>query len=38
MNVHVPGESDLSAFYAVIAFMAVVLVGMVLYFRKRGFL
>src|SRR5215212_4854878 len=38
MNVHVPGEQDVTAFYAVIAFMAVVLVGMVAYFRKRGFL
>jgi magnesium transporter len=38
MNVHVPGQGDLTAFYAVIAFMAIVLAAMVAYFRKRGFL
>jgi magnesium transporter len=38
MNVHVPGEQDTTAFYVVLGFMAVVLVGMVAYFRKRGFL
>src|SRR5215207_9543136 len=38
MNVHVPGENNLEAFYGVIAFMAVVLTAMVIYFRKRGFL
>jgi magnesium transporter len=38
MNVHVPGEQDVTAFYVVIAFMAAILVGMVAYFRKRGFL
>ena len=38
MNVRVPGEQSLTAFYAVIAFMAIVLAGMVAYFRKRGFL
>ena len=38
MNVHVPGEQDTTAFYVVLGFMAVVLCGMVAYFRKRGFL
>jgi magnesium transporter len=38
MNVHVPGEGDTSAFYVVIGFMAVTLVSLVVYFRKRGFL
>jgi magnesium transporter len=38
MNVHVPGEADLTAFYVVIAFMVVILGGMIAYFRKRGFL
>jgi magnesium transporter len=38
MNVHVPGEGDVEAFYVVIVAMAVSLVAMVTYFRKRGFL
>ena len=38
MNVHVPGEQDTTAFYIVLAFMAIILGGMVAYFRKRGFL
>jgi magnesium transporter len=38
MNVRVPGEGDLDAFYAVLGFMAVTLVALVVYFRKRGFL
>ena len=38
MNTHVPGEQDATAFYVVIVVMAVVLGGMVAYFRKRGFL
>src|SRR3954468_24409093 len=38
MNVHVPGEQDTTAFYVVLGFMAVILGGMVAYFRKRGFL
>src|SRR4051812_43440411 len=38
MNVHVPGQGDLTAFFVVLGFMAVVLGGMVAYFRKRGFL
>lgn len=38
MNVHVPGEDDATAFVIVIAFMAVVLVAMVAWFRRRGWL
>ena len=38
MNVRVPGEQNMTAFYVVIAFMVVVLVGVIVYFRKRGFL
>jgi magnesium transporter len=38
MNVKVPGEGDSAAFYAVLAFMLVVLVGMLTFFRRRGFL
>jgi magnesium transporter len=38
MNVKVPGEGFRDAFYFVIAFMAAVLIGMVVYFRRRGWL
>jgi magnesium transporter len=38
MNVHVPGEGESMAFYAVLVFMVVVLVGMLAFFRRRGFL
>jgi magnesium transporter len=38
MNTHVPGEQSWAGFAAVIAFMAVVLVGMVAFFRRRGWL
>ena len=38
MNVHVPGEGDSTAFYAVLAFMVLILGAMIAYFRKRGFL
>ena len=38
MTVHVPGEGDMTAFYVVLAFMVVILGGMIAYFRKRGFL
>jgi magnesium transporter len=38
MNVHVPGEQDVTAFYVVLAFMVIILGGMIAYFRKRGFL
>src|SRR5215211_7358413 len=38
MNVHVPGEGDSSAFWAILAAMAVILGGMLGYFRRRGWL
>ena len=38
MNVGVPGEGDSEDFYAVVAGMAVILVGMLAFFRKRGWL
>ena len=38
MNVRVPGEGSLGAFWLVIAGMAVILVALVAYFRKRKFL
>ena len=38
MNVAVPGEGETDAFYAVCAVMAAVLIGMLGYFRKRGWL
>ncbi len=38
MNIHVPGEQTQSGFWAVIGFMVVVLVGMLLFFRRRGWL
>jgi magnesium transporter len=38
MNVKVPGEGLRDAFYIVVAAMVVVLVGMVAYFRRRGWL
>jgi magnesium transporter len=38
MNVHVPGQGSLTAFYVVIGFMAVTLLSLLYYFRKRGFL
>jgi magnesium transporter len=38
MNVKVPGEGELAAFWAVMGGMAVVLVALVLYFRRRGWL
>jgi magnesium transporter len=38
MNVHVPGQDDLTAFFVVLGFMLVVL-GVVLFvFRRRGWL
>jgi magnesium transporter len=36
MNVGVPGEHDMTAFWAIIGFMAVLLGGMIAYFRRRG--
>jgi len=38
MNVRVPGEGSHEAFWAIIAFMFVVLVGVVAVFRRRGWL
>jgi magnesium transporter len=38
MNTHVPGEQTSAGFYAVIGVMFVALVGMVVLFRKRGWL
>ena len=38
MNVGVPGENTVAAFWAILGFMLALLVGMVLYFRRRGWL
>src|SRR4051794_33562973 len=38
MNVGVPGEQDMSAFWAIIGFMVLLLGGMIAYFRRRGWL
>ncbi|MCW2968009.1 MAG: magnesium transporter CorA family protein, partial [Solirubrobacteraceae bacterium] len=38
MNTHVPGEQSFTGFWGVIAFMVVVLIAMVTFFRKRGWL
>ena len=38
MNVRVPGEGSIAAFWIVVVSMVVVLVGMLAVFRKRGFL
>jgi magnesium transporter len=38
MNVHVPGEGESAPFWMIIAGMVVLLLGMVGYFRKRGWL
>jgi magnesium transporter len=38
MNVRVPGQDSIHAFWAILGFMLVVLVSMVLYFRRRGWL
>ena len=38
MNVHVPGEGDVAAFWIIIAAMVVMLAGMLAYFRRRGWL
>ena len=38
MNVHVPGESDTLAFYLVLGVMLAMLIGSILYFRRRGWL
>jgi Mg2+ and Co2+ transporter CorA len=34
----VPGEGDTEDFYAIVGAMAVLLVGMLTYFRRRGWL
>ncbi|HZO37134.1 MAG TPA: magnesium/cobalt transporter CorA [Solirubrobacteraceae bacterium] len=38
MNVHVPGAGTSSGFWAVVGLMIAVLISMVLYFRRRGWL
>ena len=38
MNVQVPGEGSLAAFWLVVAFLGVTLGSVLYYFRKRGFL
>jgi len=38
MNVGVPGEGDPEDFWVIVGGMAVLLVGMLVYFRKRGWL
>ncbi len=38
MNVGVPGEGDTTDFYVIVGTMLVLLLGMVAYFRKRGWL
>ncbi|MGI8726930.1 MAG: magnesium transporter CorA family protein [Solirubrobacterales bacterium] len=38
MNVRVPGEGDSEDFYLVLAGMVVILVAMLVYFRRRGWL
>src|SRR5919112_679829 len=38
MNVHVPGQGNVLAFYLVVAGMVAILAGLLYYFRKRGFI
>jgi magnesium transporter len=38
MNVRVPGEQSITAFWVIIAAMVVLLAGMLAYFRRRGWL
>src|SRR6187200_834411 len=38
MNVGVPGEGDIGAFWVIVGCMLAMLVGMVTYFRRRGWL
>jgi magnesium transporter len=38
MNVGVPGEGDEADFYVIVGAMVVLLLGMVGYFRRRGWL
>jgi magnesium transporter len=38
MNVRVPGQGNIGAFWIVLGAMMVLLVGMVAFFRRRGWL
>jgi magnesium transporter len=38
MNVHVPGEGESAPFWMILGGMVLLLLGMVAYFRRRGFL
>jgi magnesium transporter len=38
MNVGVPGEQNMTAFWIVVGSMVAILVAMVAYFRRRGWL
>jgi magnesium transporter len=38
MNVHVPGEQSVTAFWIIIAVMVALLAGMLSYFRHRRWL
>jgi magnesium transporter len=38
MNVGIPGEGDMTAFWIIAAAMVALLIGMVTYFRRRGWL
>jgi magnesium transporter len=38
MNVRVPGEESLTAFWVVVVSMVVMLIAMLLFFRRRGWL
>jgi magnesium transporter len=38
MNVHVPGQGSIAAFWVIVVTMVVMLAGMLGYFRHRGWL
>jgi magnesium transporter len=38
MNSHVPGEQSITGFWITVGAMAAILIGMVAYFRRRGWL
>jgi magnesium transporter len=38
MNVKVPGQDNLADFFVILGVMAIILVGLVVYFRRRGWL
>ena len=38
MNVRVPGQNNITDFYVILGVMVAMLVGLVLYFRRRGWL